>query len=394
MTVICNNISPSILVESKTILEEFPICDFCLGRMYAKKLNLSSNKTLGKKIKNILSHRSEKPCFICKNLLDNLNPYVTQLKSESKNIDFSSFLIGAILKPSLMDRDDLIRSKFKMRGIESIKSQITTNLTKSFSRNSDKIIDHHNPDLTLLVNFRTDRCDLHTKSMYVFGRYVKNQRGLSQKQKPCSDCHGSGCIFCNNHGITNFDSVEGIISKFFYNMFECSLVKFTWIGGEDKDSLVGGNGRPFFAKILNPKKRNNKLQKTAIINPIMLSDLKKIKQLPFGPIKFQSKIKVTITTKNAIQSTQLKKLKQLSQKPLVIFDNNSKSITRKIYKINYKKKSPNEFYMTVYADGGIPIKKLVEGNSQEISPSISSILNTGCICNQFDFESVLLNDNN
>ena len=32
-------------------------------------------------------------------------------------------------------------------------------------------------------------------------------------------------------------------------------VKFSWIGGEDKESLVLGKGRPFFAEIIEPKRR-------------------------------------------------------------------------------------------------------------------------------------------
>ena len=32
-------------------------------------------------------------------------------------------------------------------------------------------------------------------------------------------------------------------------------VKFSWIGGEDKESLVLGKGRPFFAEIIKPKRR-------------------------------------------------------------------------------------------------------------------------------------------
>jgi len=45
-----------------------------------------------------------------------------------------------------------------------------------------------------------------------------------------------------------FDGVEGKISQLLYEKFETVRVKFTGIGGEDKPSLVLGNGRPFCAK--------------------------------------------------------------------------------------------------------------------------------------------------
>ena len=58
-----------------------------------------------------------------------------------------------------------------------------------------------------------------------------------------------------NHGITEFNSVEGKISKFLYEKFHADKVKINWIGGEDRLSLVLGKGRPIFIKIINPSKR-------------------------------------------------------------------------------------------------------------------------------------------
>ena len=71
-----------------------------------------------------------------------------------------------------------------------------------------------------------------------------------------------GCHNCNFKGIEYVDSIESKISKFLIQKFDSNQVKINWIGGEDKSSLVLGNGRPFFSKLLNPKKRNRLLKKT------------------------------------------------------------------------------------------------------------------------------------
>ena len=55
------------------------------------------------------------------------------LESTSK-YGFSSFVVGTIIKPSIIDRDDYIRSKFRLRGIDSVKTDITHELSKQFSR--------------------------------------------------------------------------------------------------------------------------------------------------------------------------------------------------------------------------------------------------------------------
>ena len=62
-----------------------------------------------------------------------------------------------------------------------------------------------------------------------------------------NNCSGKGCRICNFHGISEFDSVEGLYSpQFLFEKFGGSTAKFTWIGGEDKSSLVLGTGTTFF----------------------------------------------------------------------------------------------------------------------------------------------------
>ncbi len=376
-----------ILQESRKILKEFSLCDSCLGRLYVKKLHLISAKLLGKKIKFQINYKKDEKCYICKNLLDHLDPYVERLLDISKNTAYSSFLVGAILKPSFMDRDDFIRSKFKTRGIDSVKTEITRHITKSFAKKSQKIPEPHDPDITFLVNFRIDTCKLRLKSLIVFGRYIKNTRGLPQKQKPCPDCSGRGCIFCNNCGIVKFNSIEGIIAQYFYKHYDCIQAKFTWIGGEDKDSLVSGSGRLFFAKLVNPKKRNSGVKKQIRLGPVTLFGLRKIGQIPTVPIRFQSTISIQVHANSKIKS--LSRLKLLVKNPITISDG-SKTTKRVIHFVSYAKTGPDSFTLNIVADGGVPIKKLVEGEG--IEPNVSAILGVNCTCVQFDFSDISISN--
>ena len=41
-----------IITESKPILEQYDLCDYCLGRFFIKKTNFLSVKKLGRKIRN------------------------------------------------------------------------------------------------------------------------------------------------------------------------------------------------------------------------------------------------------------------------------------------------------------------------------------------------------
>ncbi len=362
------------------ILKKYELCNNCSGRLFSKQLHLSSNKLLGKKLKKNLN--STQKCYICRNLFDNLNHFLKMMIDVSSNYSFSSFSVGAMIKPSIIDRDDFIRSKYKLKGIDGIKTDVSRELRKSFSRKTKKNIDFLDSDVTFTINLKDESCQLRSKSISLSGRYVKTLRGISQKQKSCSNCSGKGCRTCNFHGISEFDSVEGIISKFIFEKFGGTTAKFTWIGGEDKSSLVLGTGRPFFVKIQNPLKR--KLKSTSLKSTFLkITNLKIVRESPKKPLKFNSSIEVKVSTEDEIDSKNLKKLKELQKRPVVVYEKSGKRSEKKIFSVKYKKNSSNTFTLFIKAEGGLPIKRFV--NSDDVSPGISQLLNTSCMCQEFDF---------
>ncbi|MFQ5783043.1 MAG: tRNA pseudouridine(54/55) synthase Pus10 [Nitrosopumilus sp.] len=362
------------------ILKKHELCDNCLGRLFSKKLHLSSNKLLGKKLKK--NHKSTQKCYICKNLFENLEHFLKLMLDVSSNHSFSTYSVGAIIKPSFVDRDDSIRSKYKLRGIDCLKTDITRELAKAYSRKTKKVVDFLDPDLTFTINFKDESCQLRSKSITLSGRYIKNQRGITQKQKPCINCSGKGCRICSFHGISKFDSVEGIISQFLFKKLGGTTAKFTWIGGEDKSSLVLGSGRPFFVKIQNPLKRNLK-SKSIKSNLVKIPHLKIVNKSPKTPLKFNSSIKIKISIDDEIDSRNLKKLKDLKKFPVIVYEKSGKRSEKKIFSVKYKKNSKNDLTLTIKAEGGLPVKRFVDGD--DVSPGVSSILNTSCKCQEFDF---------
>lgn len=371
-----------IIPSANQILKDYELCDNCLGRLFSKQMNVSSNKFLGKKLKLSLN-KSVKKCFICKNLLDNLTPYLKLMLDSSSEYDFSSMVVGALIKPSIIDRDDYIRSKYKLKGIDSVKTDITKELGKQFTKKTKKKIDFLNPDLTFTINFKDESCQLRSKPILLHGRYTKSDRGLPQKQKSCDNCSGKGCRSCNFHGISEYTSVEGKISEFLFNKFGGTIAKFTWVGGEDKSSLVLGSGRPFFVKILSPFKRSLILPKKIISGPVTIYNCKIISEPPKPPIKFTSSIELTISTGNKIHSTTLKNLKNILDGPIIVYEKSGKRSEKIVSDLKYKKTAENRFTLFIKAEGGLPVKRFVDGD--DVTPNICQLMNDKCTCITFDF---------
>jgi len=241
--------------------------------------------------------------------------------------------------------------------------------------------------MTFTLNMKDESCQLRSKSITVFGRYVKSERGYAQKQTSCDNCSGKGCRVCNFHGISEFTSVEGIISKLIFKKFGGTTTKFTWIGGEDKSSLVLGSGRPFFVKINNPSKRNPKLNDEKF-DYLSIFHLKLVNESPKKPLNFHSKIKIKISTVSQIDSKNLKKLKDLISIPIFIYEKSGKRHEKKIFNLKYKKNSMNQFTLIITAEGGLPVKRFITGD--DVSPNISTLFNTPCVAQKFDFLDILV----
>ena len=370
---------------ANSILKKYDLCDQCLGRLFSKQLHLSSNKFLGKKLKK--NYASKGKCYVCKDLFSNLDYFLKLMLDLSSNYEFQTYGVGLIIKPSIVDRDDFIRSKYKLKGIDSIKTDIAKELIKLFTKKTQKTLDSFDPEITFTVNLKDESCQLHSKSITIFGKYIKSERGYAQKQTSCDNCSGTGCRVCDFHGISEFESIEGIISKLIFKKFGGTTTKFTWIGGEDKSSLVLGNGRPFFVKIKNPSKRKSKLSDEKF-DSVYVFNLKLVDTFPKKPLNFYSRIKIKISAKLQINSKKLKKLKDLTTCPIVIYEKSGKRYEKKIFDLKYKKNSTNLFTIIMSAEGGFPIKRFVIGD--DVSPNISSLLDNSCVAQEFDFLNIVL----
>ena len=114
------------------LIQNYDLCDHCLGRLFSKQLHLSSNKFLGKKLKK--NYISKTKCFVCKNLFYNLDSFLKLMIDSSSNYAFKTFGVGILIKPSIIDRDDFLKSKYKLKGVDSVKTDFGKELIKLFTK--------------------------------------------------------------------------------------------------------------------------------------------------------------------------------------------------------------------------------------------------------------------
>ena len=122
-------------IQISRILKNYDLCEYCAGRLISKLVGKPSSKLVGKKYLKKFGKSSSTKCYVCKNIFENLDSMLSNIFEKSHNLDFKTFNLGLILKNSFLERDDHIKSKFKIKGIENIKFGISTCCTIAISRN-------------------------------------------------------------------------------------------------------------------------------------------------------------------------------------------------------------------------------------------------------------------
>lgn len=377
------------------LLKEYQLCRRCLARQTttATTARAAKKKTERKKQQPLKKgEEEEKKCYICRGLFCDIDALADRALAAAKPYEFATFLVGATLPTQLFEREDALRARLKIRGRESVKTQLTRELGTKIAKRTGKKADYMRPDLT--INLVVDRdggveAAARARPLAVAGRYVKRERGLPQKQEKCPMCLGKGCNLCDNTGLaTGVQSVEGIIAKHLVSATQGHAPRFSWVGSEDRESLVLGRGRPFYAKISDPKVRGPKLKFreggveariTAVLDDI-----------PDVQARFVTKTLIDIRCDRPVGPDDAKKLRALAGSEARFQSRSTKMAVKKIYSVQARKISNsdgNGLTLTVTADGGLPIKQFV-GGEEYIEPSVSKLLAAKCECSTFDVLAV------
>jgi tRNA pseudouridine synthase 10 len=323
-------------------------------------------------------------CFICQGIFYKINEIVKRIRyivDFQEKYDYHSFSIGTSLPYFMFDKEDYIRSLYKLKDIENIKSSFNFELRNKFKSISKKKLNLINPDIKIDVFFSNNN-DLSIKtisrSFYLIGRYKKTKL-LTQKEKKGLE---NQCIDNSNFTIQKKQSIEMIIQKTLSNCIKSDRMIFSWFGSEDDNSQVLGKGRFFYIHIINPRQRKVKLNKIFSNNGLDFKIIEKKDFLENTNLNFRVKNKIFVKTANPIGNFYLRNLKELN-KSIIRYYYKSKFIYKKIYNIQFKKLDPFHLIIILECDSGLFLRQFIEGRKL-IEPNISLKLNNQCEFLKFD----------
>jgi tRNA pseudouridine synthase 10 len=325
-------------------------------------------------------------CCICGGLWNKMDSIARAVHFNSKMHDYRTFMIGLVLPWQICDNEDQMRSFCKIRGRESIKTALIREIRQRFAEISGKRLEVSNPDVVVIItvqdkNHSDFKITVRSRSLTLAGVYMKKSRDVPFYASQLSSAPS-----------TRLSSLEEVLRRELICATDAEAVSFSWLGKEDKNSLVLGGGRPFFATLKNPKRRYLKHNLRFQIGKISVTVNKHPTNIPRQLPTFINKIRAVVACEDKEQFSSLD-LRVLNSKGILCvgFANKKSFAIKLIYSMRARAVSVRKFILTIVCDGGLPIKRFVDGYGRT-SPNVTSLLKKKCKCLIFDVMDLYVQD--
>jgi len=377
-----------------------PLCNHCLGRLFASLSRGLSNDQRGMLVRLSLTDPATElagpqACSLCRGLFSELGKFAKLSAKASEGYEFSTFLVGTKVDAEIIEKEEQLWTDVGAKETESIKTELNREIGKLLERELSKPADFTNPEMVFLVDTRFDKVDTDMAPLFVYGRYRKFSRGLPQTRWLCRECRGKGCPRCGGKGRMYDSSVQDMVGPVVMKHARGEEDFFHGMGREDIDARMLGNGRPFVVEIRRPRTRAidlptiqgevnasaNGLIEVEGLRPSSRAEMRQIKESTH-PKTYRVRVRFQ-------QDFDHRKLNDIVHilvgKPIsqrtpnrVAHRRANLERHRTVRRIEIESVEGLEVVFVVEADSGTYIKELMHGDEGRTRPNISEIVGSPC----------------
>jgi len=395
------------LEKSLQILREYPLCDSCLGRLYAQMGYALENWERGAAIKTMLHMqlvtqfrrgadvkndlvslaRVHKPtrrflasvgtevegvaCYICGGMLTDVEKYAHEAVKHLGDIHFETFAVGTTMPSDVVEREAEVVKRFLITTGEPIKHEINRRIGKEMlGLLTGKRVDKLRPNVVVRIDLLTGKVTVVRNPLLVEGKYLKLSRRVAQAKR--------------------FGSVKTtLLEKLQYvrDLFGGSEHVIHVSGREDSDVRMLGPGRPLVVEIKQPIRYRGQVPPLAddevVFSPVGFTTREEVRRLK-EKAKVDIKLyRALVYSERPLAAEDLGKIGELSGKIITQYTprrikrlHPRRKRTRMVYELAWRLISPHVFELFVRCQGGLYVKEFIHGDGGRTAPSVAEILNS------------------
>jgi len=413
-----------IVKDVEKTLSKYPLCDHCLGRLFAKYGVGLSNRERGFSLKTMLGFKlhddysskrigedrlyalaensgepltrmlqklftqnvSPRKCFICGGRISDewLDSLAEAVYEKLREASVTRFVIGVRLSRKLREKELSLIAEAGFTRAESLKNEVKREVGKRVMIKYGLMPDFEKPEATAIVKLDEDlnhKVELVITPVLLKGVYNKRGRNISHVP-----------WFTKQGGRKYPLSIQEYLESRLTIPFKAKKVKIHAAGREDVDARTLGPGRPLVIEIVEPLVRSydigniNELIRSDLVEvrvsePASRRDIELLKQTSRERRKVYRLLVISPTPVSEAQLNELeaffRNVSIQQRTPIRILARKKDVLrVRKVYEVRTRLVTSTSFEALVYCDGGLYVKELVHCDQGRTNPCFASILNT------------------
>ena len=371
---------PEVRDRARAALDAGPLCDHCLGRLFAGVDTGRSNADRGRIIRTALSAPLPgETCDLCHGLFAGVDAWIPRARAALEGWEFATFAVSSHAEPGITAREEALWQRAGDDLAEPYKQAFNRLLGIRICDVTGWQTNLADPDVILYADHRTGEVTVRIDPLFVRGRYRKLVRGMPQCRWwdwPTSIQQVVGDPICAAAGGEDH--------------------AFHGCGREDVDVLCLGE-RPFVVQVQRPRRRRldwaaltAEINRSGKVEVVGLEPCRRPEVARLKGLRPDKTYRARVSLGGPVSDEHLERLRGLvgpiqQQTPLRVLKRRTDLMrTRLVKSFTWQAINNHTLEITVRAQAGTYIKELINGNEGRTRPSLALVLGLPAECVELD----------
>ena len=397
----------SLLDDARRLAATGPVCDACLGRVFADRSFGLTNAERGRSLRVAAALDDDEPfdpvdtadCWVCEGRCTEFDDWAERAAESVEAVEFATYQVGTRTPPLIEENERLLREEVGADADagEPFKAEFNREVGKRVGRLTGTEVDFERPDVQFVLDLDADHVETEINSAFVYGRYRKLERDIPQTEWPCRECGGAGyrdgeeCEHCDGAGYMYEESVEELVAPPIREAMEGADATFHGAGREDVDARMLGDGRPFVVEVSNPRTRSPDVAALQAEIDDRAGGAVEVRELALATYEMVERVKeldasktyrMDVTFSEPVEQTAFDAaLSELDGATIhqdtpqrVSHRRAAKTRVREVYDLSGTLEDETTASLDVHGEGGLYVKELVSGDEGRTEPSLAGLL--------------------
>jgi len=410
------------------VLKRYPLCDRCLGRLFAelgrgldnaergRVLKIAALMTVHDRVRRGLSSPEElkllcrnlgaeyreicralsvdvEPntrCYICGGDIESwIGRYTSAISEVIKSEGVSTFLVGVRPPREVVRREREVVEEMGIDTWESVKSELKRVIGKAVRSITGAEPDFEHPEAIFVIDMERGAVHVERPALLLLAVYWKLGRRISQM--PWYTRNGA-----RRYPLSLYDACKAAA-----DLLGSSDVVIHAAGREDVDVRMLGSGRPLVIEFREPRRKVPLSEIERVLNSytrwlrfrvlmgVRRDVVRRVKESGRTSYKIYRAVVVTgreVSTRDMEELEAVFKDRLVTQRtPLRILRRKKDVVrVRRVYEVKARVLAPHVFTALIKCEGGLYVKELVDGDKGRTMPSFAEVLDTDARCVELD----------